>query len=351
MPALYADRDAYVAEMARRERWAWLWARTQHTLGTAPDRSLQTLAYEALYRSDAEAVVHPYAKRNDHLPDLENPVWLNEKIRWQFLHHPNPLMSLAADKIAVRDYLRFKGARVAPPDLIAAGEDPRALEALDLPERFVLKSNHGSGQMHFMLGPTPTPTPTPTPPARLAELAREWREMDQWRRTGELHYRGIAKRWLVEELVPARRQKLEFKVTCILGEPVFLAVVTERDGKRLAGLKHAIFDPDWRRLDLSVRGIADDLRQLPRPKTLDLVLEEARRLSEDFLQVRVDFLQFDDRLVFSELTFASLAARVPFEPLARNAELGALMDLSQAPAYLARGHRIADALGWQALAA
>ena len=44
------------------------------------------------------------------------------------------------------------------------------------------------------------------------------------------------------------------------------------------------------------------------------MLAEARRLSEDFLHVRVDFLKFDGRLYFSELTFANLAARQPFMP-------------------------------------
>ena len=63
------------------------------------------------------------------------------------------------------------------------------------------------------------------------------------------------------------------------------------------------------------------------------------------MHVRVDYLHFDERLAFSELTFANLAARIPFEPPGRDAELGARMDLGRAAEYLARGEAIARRLG------
>ena len=51
--------------------------------------------------------------------------------------------------------------------------------------------------------------------------------------------------------------------------------------------------------------------------------------------------------LFSELTFSGGAARNPFVPLVKNVELGRMIDLDRAPDYLARGQRIAAALGWQ----
>ena len=98
------------------------------------------------------------------------------------------------------------------------------------------------------------------------------------------------------------------------------------------------------------RGRAHDPRPVPRPADLDRVLALARLLSEDFLHVRVDFLKFDGRLVFSELTFANLAARIPFEPVEMNAELGAKIDLGRAAEALANGRRIAADPGWPRVA-
>ena len=74
-----------------------------------------------------------------------------------------------------------------------------------------------------------------------------------------------------------------------------------------------------------------------RRRGLDLLIEEARRLSRDFMHVRVDFLRCDDDYAFSELTFASMAARVPFDPPIVNEQLGHMMKLEHAPAYLELG--------------
>jgi hypothetical protein len=330
MPQAGGDRNGFVTRIEARRTLAFRLERLRRCIpGTA--RPLEAAVYDRTFRTDAEAVAYHYARLNDHLPDLEAPVWINEKIRWQFVNHPNPLMTLAADKIAVRDYLAFKGARIAAPRLIATGEDPVALMRTDLPESFVLKSAHGSGQVHVERAGACTP------PRVLAARAARWRRIDQWRRTGEMHYRGVPKRWLVEECVPARARRLEFKIACFNGEPAYLTVITER-GR--AGYRRATYDCDWRPAGLGVRGLEEDPRPVPRPAALDLMLAEARRLSEDFLHVRVDFLMFDDRLVFSELTFAGLGARLPFEPLAANAALGARMDLDRAPDLLARGRGI-----------
>jgi hypothetical protein len=325
-----ADRDRFVARIEARRRWAWRAARLRRLAGAS--RPMQAMVYDATFRDDAEAVAFHYAVKNDHLPDLETPVWLNEKVRWQFLHHPNPLMSLAADKLAVRDYLAWVGASVAAPGLIACGLRPDDLPVADLPERFVLKSTYGSGQVHIEDGRRTVDR------AALRDMVAGWAGFDQWRHTGELHYRGLPKRWLVEEYVEARRRKYEYKVFCTLGEPVFVMVITERDED--GRYRRALYDLSWRPLAFTTRGIEPDPRPVPRPEDLERVLEEARRLSADFLHVRVDFMKFDDRLVFSELTFASLAARIPYEPLMVNAILGEMMDLRHAPELLRRGRRI-----------
>lgn len=90
LPRQDADRDGFVRMIRRRRRLARILAR----LRRFPRRPGQAEVHDATFRSDAEAVGYAYALRNDHLPDLERPEWLIEKIRWQFLHHPNPLMTL-----------------------------------------------------------------------------------------------------------------------------------------------------------------------------------------------------------------------------------------------------------------
>jgi hypothetical protein len=342
MPYYDAGRDAFIRRIDRRRRRAILTYLLQRGFRRTR-KSRQATVYDACFTTDLEAVSYYYATTNDHMPDFDCPELLNEKIRWQFLHHPNPLMSLAADKIAVRRYLNWKGATVQAPELLAVGEGPDQLARRELPERFALKSAFGSGQNHFEAGEAPTPRRV------LTGKVAFWNIRERWRKSAELHYRPVPKRWLVEELLPAARQKLEYRVHCMMGEPVFLSVITERNAggrQGLAGIRNALFDPDWRPLSFGVDTM-QPTRPAQRPDDLDLMLAEARRLAEPFLYVRVDFLKFDDRLTFSELTFAPMGARIPLKPFEVNRRLGALIDLDRAPEYLERGRRIAAELGWR----
>lgn len=341
MPRVDVDRDDFVARVIRRRRWASAMLRARRLL-VSDERSFQAALYDATFRSDREAVAYHYARVNDHLPDLDHPVWLDEKIRWQFLHHANPLMTHAADKIAVRDYLRFQGSQIPAPTLIATGSDPRDLANAELPESFVLKSNFGSGQNHIEKPGMRTPRED------LIAKVSQWMKYDQWRETGEFHYRPIEKKWLVEEYLTTKQKMYEYKFYCFMGEPVFISVITERNVNGQAGLKgirFAVYDTDWKRAPFGWQKGQNDSRDVARPRELDLLIEEARRLSQCFMHVRVDILSCDDRLAFSELTFASMAARVPFAPLSLNERFGRMMDLERAPEYLERGKSVVAALG------
>lgn len=336
MPRPLSDRDGFVRRIERRRDAARWVSHARHRVGLA-ERPSQAELYDATFRSDEEAVSYFYALRNDHLPDLENPTWVNEKIRWQFVNHPNPLMSLAADKIAMRDYLRFKGAAFPAPEILLTGSSSAELRAAELPRRFVLKASGSSGQNHFEDGSRETPR------AELVARLDQWNSLDYWRHAGEMHYRGLRKRWLVEELLTPADGIVEYKFYCIHGEPIFILAISDRVGPHY---KCALFDLDWKPVDFHWRGYAPNATDTPRPRDLEALVAEARRLSEDFIHVRVDFLQVGDRLLFSELTFSGGAARNPFVPLTKNLEFGGMIDLSRAPIYLARGRRIAASLGW-----
>ena len=183
----------------------------------------------------------------------------------------------------------------------------------------------------------------PTPREELVGKLRRWRETDYWRHAGELHYRGLEKRWLIEELLVPSGRIVEYKLYCILGEPVFILVIADRCGPKYSS---ALFDLKWRPVDFHWRGYPATAQSTPRPAALEQLVAEARRLSEDFLHVRVDFLHCGDRLVFSELTFSGGAARNPFMPLMKNEEFAEMLDLRQAGERLDRGRRLASALGW-----
>ena len=337
MPRLFSDRDAFVRRIDRRReatRWV-VHARRKIGFGSGPT---QPEIYDGTFRSDEEAVSYFYALKNDHLPDFENPTWINEKVRWQFLNRPNPLMSLAADKFGVRRYLAYKGARFAPPEMLGVLNAPEELFCATLPARFALKSTASSGQNHFEDGSRIPPR------AELVGLLQRWSNLDYWRHAGEMHYRGLQKRWLVEELVAPTDQIVEYKFYCLHGEPVFVLVIRGRVG---AKYDCALFDLDWKLVDFHWRGYTPTAANAERPRQFAALVDEARLLSEDFLHVRVDLMECGGRTFFSELTFSGGAARNPFMPLVKNVELGDRLDLASAPGYIGRGERIARELSFR----
>lgn len=334
MPRYDLDRDEYLKQMDRRQRWAWRSARLRHGLG-ALGRPVQAEAYDRTFPTDRDAVTYFYAERNSHLPDFDAPRWVNEKIRWQFLNHPNPLMTLAADKAAVRRYLAYKGAEILAPDLYGVFSSGEELAAALLPKRFVLKSTFGCGQNHFL------DEVEPVRRRAIAARIRQLNEWDHWRIMGEMHYRGIPKRWLAEEDVGPTDSIREFKFYCLHGQPIFVLYITDRTPGRF---RHALFDINWGRLDFQWNGHPETAERTRRPHDFERMVAEAKRLSEDFLHTRVDFLQQGDRTYFSELTFSGGGARNPFVPYFHNEVLGEMLDLSHASAYLERGRRIVEAL-------
>lgn len=297
----------------------------------------ERLIHNFTFRSDADAVAYPFALGQGRLPDFDAPRVLAEKVRWTFLYHHNPLMPLISDKIAVRDYLNFKGAQIAPPKLFATGWKPDDILRMDLPERFALKASNSCGANLFHTDPTP--------PDRKA-LRRQlqlWRDAEYWRRQGELFYRDIPWRFLVEEFLPSDQRRVEYKIMCFHGEPVSVSAISQRGP---GGLQRSVRWPDWSPAGFGTRGISSSPTPPERPEMLEQLLAEARRLSEDLMHVRVDFLHYDDRLVFSELTLSNAAMRGPIHPPEANEWLGSLIDLSMEAEYAERGRAIAKALAW-----
>lgn len=80
-------------------------------------------------------------------PDLEHPKTFNEKINWLKLYDRNPLYTTLVDKVAVKSWVaeRIGWEHVVP--TLAVWNRPEDIDIRKLPNRFVLKTNHYSGDV------------------------------------------------------------------------------------------------------------------------------------------------------------------------------------------------------------
>src|SRR5690606_25901206 len=79
------------------------------------------------------------------IPNLRNPKTFNEKILYLKSHYRVPDAHVIADKYAVRKYVSDRIGRDISLPLLGVFESAEAVDFSVLPQKFVLKPNHGSG--------------------------------------------------------------------------------------------------------------------------------------------------------------------------------------------------------------
>ncbi|WP_243613288.1 ATP-grasp fold amidoligase family protein [Shimia aestuarii] len=295
--------------------------------------------HDASFRNDIEAVAYPLARVLGRIPDFANPGTYLEKLRSLYLTHPNPLMPLVADKIGLRAYCDLFDLPLAPLDLLATYEDPREVDLATLPPACFLKVNDGC-KMHLQQGPG-----MPITPFALRHFRWELWHYDHWRRHGELHYRDIPRRLLLEEAMLPSHELRDCGVYCAMGKPyMFFTKTHDRYGR----LQDRAYIPLEDGLDCLVGGARETraLYDLGPPDQIDAIIETSRLLSQPFLDCRIDFMRLGNRTVVGEITLSPGALMLlPDDPEVEIIR-GNLLDMSRLDDLLAEGKRIAANLGW-----
>ena len=79
--------------------------------------------------------------------DWKNPTEFNEKIRWMQFNTDTSEWSLLADKYRVREYISSKGYGHILIKLYGKWDKAEDIDFTSLPNSFILKTNHGSGEI------------------------------------------------------------------------------------------------------------------------------------------------------------------------------------------------------------
>ncbi len=152
-----------------------------------------------------------YRQVNGAAPDLRRPRLLSERILQRILIDRDPLLKTFCDKVAAKDWI---AARIGPghtPRTLAVTADVEALQALPLPERWMLKASHGSGWYQLV-------SPTQPLEAAVVAQARAWLNSDFADGFQEWGYRQLPRRLLAEEWLSLGGQPcLEMSAFCFHG--------------------------------------------------------------------------------------------------------------------------------------
>lgn len=228
--------------------------------------------------------------------NLDAPETIQEKLMWLNIYDADPLKSDCADKLKVKDYARnVLGVDIAVPT-IAEWDNAADIDFSLLPDRFVLKCNHGSG-MNIIVRDK----------SQLNEQdARNrlnaWMNDDFSMRNGfESHYHWIERRVFAEELLGDGTGNLkDYKFWCFNGEPKFWTI---NDGNG-HGQWMKFYDMNQNLLNFKRRDFMSEPGfEIEQPKAFEILKRYATKLSSEFKFVRVDFYELNDKIYLGEMTF------------------------------------------------
>ena len=252
--------------------------------------------------------------------DLKNPQTFNEKVQWLKLHdYPtNQLVIDGADKYKVRAYVEEKGLGNILVALIGHWEKPEDIEWDMLPEKFVLKCNHGCAY-NILCNDKST-----FDKEDAIKKMRKWMKEDFGAFNIETHYSKIKPHITCEEFLGDCI--IDYNFFCFSGEPKYIYVSSDLVHDRQAQI--GFFYLDGTKMPLIRDDYAPmDIEELP--PFFDQMKEAARVLCQDFPFVRVDFFLANNTFYFAELTFTPSGGMMPFNPDKYDLEWGKLIDLSR----------------------
>ncbi len=191
----------------------------------------------------------------------------------------------------------------------------------NLPSKYVIKSNHWSGDA-LICGKS-----SPVSRDQIQRIAMRLKSGYDDYTKSEWPYRHIAPRVFVEEYLESRFDQLvDYKIFCFNGDPRFIMVCMDR----FTDHKRSFFDPNWKPLpfyDWKYPPIELDLQSL-KPESLDEMLQHASKLSEDASFLRADFYDVDGECRFGELTlYPECGIDCRFQPDEWNQTIGGWLQL------------------------
>jgi len=283
------------------------------------DDSLQLPLVEA-HKNLYEIIHIAFWRKFRRFPNLIRPADYNDRIQWLKLFYQHPDIPRCSDKIEVRGYVAERVGGSLLTKLYATFDSAIQFDWVDLPESFVVKTNHDSGSVFLIKEKSR---------ANLSEIKNCLRKAlakSHGYSNGEWGYLSIKPRVLVEEYIgtPTGKRPSDFKFHCVDGRVRWLQYIYDRGLQT----KEIICDE----FGCPIADLLLHEKFLPgihfsKPSRWNDLIAISEALAEGWKYVRVDLYCEGDRIIFGEMTFHPMAGLYEGKG---QIELGRLMDFDLA---------------------
>lgn len=254
--------------------------------------------------------------RNGSKPDFKNPKTLSEKIWWLLENEKPSEKSLLTDKAEAKKYAKSIIGEEYITKTYGVWDKVEDIDWNLLPEKFVLKATHGC-RMNIIVSNKKTFLEKYSEKAIIC--LKKWLETNYYYYHGEIQYKSIKPRVLAEELTESndKRIRTDYQIHCFNGEPLYI-----EHNFFEKGICYCLFyDLNLEQQEFYI-GPEPRKPQIKKPEKFEEMIDMARKLSDGFKYVRVDFRDCQNGIVFGEMTFSPMACILNFEPKEYNLKLG-----------------------------
>ena len=252
--------------------------------------------------------------------DLKDPKTFNEKLQWLKLYCRKPEFTTMVDKYAAKAYVAEKiGEEYIIPTL-GAWDRFDDIDFDALPDQFVLKCNHGSGDVVICKDKSKLDL------AAAKQKLTKALNTDFYKISREWPYKNVPRKIIAETYMSNgdNTDIADYKFFCFGGKPHYMFVATDRS----TDCRFDFFDMDFNHLDIENIHLQAE-KPIERPKNLQLMQELAAKLSADLCQARIDFYEVNGKVYFGEITLFHAGGFSVFYPGQWDRTFGDLVKLPE----------------------
>lgn len=254
---------------------------------------------------------------------LDNPITFNEKTQWLKLHNTRPICTQMADKYAVRQLVSDSIGEDYLIPLLGVWDSFEEIDFGQLPQRFVLKTNHDSGSVVICKDKEKL-----NKEEARKKLTKSLRNNYFWAGR-EYPYKNIKPRIIAEAFMENEDEEglSDYKFFCFGGKPEILFFASDRFNKDGESTKFDYYDMELNHLPIRSRGHKNNNLEIPMTEQFEEMKRLAAKLSTGFPFLRVDFYLINGKVYFGELTFHHDGGVVPFIPEEWNVKFGSMINI------------------------
>ena len=295
--------------------------RIMHPLDKVKRKRFEDRFKNYTYRDLMDYDASLYHKRQGRNLNWERLVTYTEKMQYEKLFNHDPIKSRLTDKVGVRSWVSERIGEEYLIPIVGAYDKYRDIPFHDLPNQFVIKTNHGSGDVIIIKDKRNM---------SLAERMRMKRVICDSMETNyayfacEMHYSDIHPQIIIEEYIDSGDVDLQdYKFLCFGGKVYYCWV----DVGRFHEHKRNIYDTEWNLQSWNQYSYGNYEKAIEKPKNFEKMLDIAQTLSQGFPHVRVDLYNIDGKIYFGEMTFTNGSGFEPLTPEYADKMLGDLWDM------------------------